>query len=204
MARILAGFVLLAIVLVAIGLAQGWFHSNWLKTAAVVGIVLGVGGFLRTVLSEETRGEVINLVALAIALVPLIVGTTQESTPHALTTPEPTLAPVGDLLPYKITGTGELGLLVRTCPDENCGCTGRDCSLLGTATENSQVWVQCSLDSGYTPPGEPNSIWYKIHWSNASRGTRGFFDSNPTAPYSGWIFGRYALATSTKDSPPPC
>lgn len=204
MARILSAFVLLAIVLVSIGLAQGWFESNWLKAAAVVGIFLGVGGILRTVLSKEARGEMINLAALAIAFIPLIGGPVQDDAPPEPSTPRPVLSPVGDLLPYKIIGTGALGLLVRTCAVENCTCSGPDCNLLGTATENSVVWVRCSLDSGYVPPGEPNSIWYKIRWSNPSGGTRKFFDSKPGAAYSGWIFSRYAIAAGSSDTPPPC
>lgn len=204
MARVLAVLVLLAIVLTTIGLAQGRFGSNWLKVAAVVGIVVGLGGILRTVLGKETRGEILNLVALALALVPLIVGPTQGGTTPDRPAAEPTLSPVDGLLPYRVTGTGELGLLVRTCPAENCGCSGDDCDLLGTAGENSPVWVECSLDSGFAPSGEPNSIWHKIHWPNSSGNTRQFFESKPGSQYSGWVFSRYAIAASGNDNPPSC
>jgi len=200
-ARILAVIVLLAIVLAAFGLTRGWFASNWLKAVAAVGIILGLGGLLRTFLGKGARGEIINLLALGFALAALIVGNISGPRGPA---PEPDLSPFEDLLPYRVTGAGELGLLVRTCPSGSCGCSEPDCSLLGTAGENSRVWVQCSLDSGYVPPGESNSLWHKIRWPNSSGGTRQFFDSDPTSPHFGWVFGRYVTAAGPNDSPPSC
>lgn len=200
-ARILAVIVLLAIVLAAFGLTRGWFASNWLKAVAAVGIILGLGGLLRTFLGKEARGEIINLLALGFALAALIVGNIFG--PGSLA-PAPPLLPVGDLLPYRVTGAGELGLLVRACPSGDCGCPEPDCNLLGTAGENSRVWVQCSLDSGYVPPGESNSLWHKIRWPNSSGGTRKFLNSDPTSPHFGWVFGRYVTAAGPNGSPPSC
>lgn len=201
-ARILAILVFLMIVLAVIGFIQGRFASNWLKVMVIIGMILGIGGILRAFVGKEAHGEIINLIAVAIAFVSLVFSLgSPSSVPSA---PEPPLSPVEGLLPYTVAGTGELGLLVRICPLENCGCTGSDCNLLGTAGEHSQVWVQCSLDSGYTPPGEPESIWHRIRWSNSSGGTRQFFDSNPDSPHFGWIFSRYITASGPNSMPPSC
>lgn len=205
-ARGTAVLALVVITIVVIGFTQGWFTSSWLRVVAVIGVVLGVGGILRTFIDKEARGEAINLVAVAVALIPLILApqsASEPSTPES-STPEPPMSPANGLLPYRVTGTGELGLLVRSCADENCGCTGPDCALLGTAGEHSQVWVECSRDSGYAPPGEPNSIWYRIRWSNTTGGTRQFFNSSPTSPHLGWIFSRYVTAAGPNDTPPSC
>lgn len=206
-ARTLTVLVLLVIALAIVGFTQGWFASDWLKVVAIIGIILGVGGILRSFFDREARGEIVNLIAVAVALIPLI-ASTQNLTPGPSASespaPELPLLPVKGLLPYLVSGTGQLGLLVRTCPLGNCGCSEPDCNLLGTAGENSQVWVECSRDSGYMPPGEPDSIWYKIRWPNSLGGTRAFFNSNPDSPYSGWIFSRYAVAAGPNGTPSSC
>lgn len=99
-------------------------------------------------------------------------------------------------LPFRVTGTASLGLFIRTCPDEDCGCSGADCEKLGAAGEDTIVWVECQTESGYVPTGVAPGPWYRVRWSRDDGGTReiGAGISSPDAPYKAWAHSSYLVA----------
>lgn len=98
--------------------------------------------------------------------------------------PEPEVEASGDL-PYRVVNTGQLGLIVRSCPDETCGCTGIDCEQLGAAADDTILWVVCQEDTEFVPAGLTEGPWYRIRWTIDSGGTSeiGAGESTVDAPH---------------------
>lgn len=96
-------------------------------------------------------------------------------------------------LPHKVVNTGQLGLIVRSCPDETCGCTGIDCEKLGAAADDTILWVVCQQNTEFVPGGLPEAPWYRIRWTNHIGGTSeiGAGKSTVEAPIRGWVFSQY-------------
>jgi hypothetical protein len=100
-------------------------------------------------------------------------------------------------LPHKVVNTGQLGLIVRSCPDETCGCTGIDCEKLGAAADDTILRVVCQQNTEFVPAGLTEGPWYRIRWTNDNGGTSeiGAGESTVDAPIQGWVFSQYLEPT---------
>lgn len=100
---------------------------------------------------------------------------------------------------YIVVGVGSDGLIVRTTG----GKSGRQ---IGTAVQETAVWVDCRSDTGFDPGAgdtEGGSVWLRIRWPSVKE-TTAFLKSQPSDPSVGWIYSGYVVPAGHNGQVPTC
>jgi hypothetical protein len=150
-----------------------------------------------TVLGTVIGGVILALIGLGGGGGPQVVGPSSPVGPEI---------PTAGAFPFQVIDVGQLGLFIRTCPEESCGCTGANCEKLSAAPEDAILWAECQADTGFIPKGDPPGPWYRIRWSRGVGGTRkvGIATSSPHERYRGWAYSRYLEPVDPGTSLPTC
>lgn len=97
----------------------------------------------------------------------------------------------------------DLGLTVRSCNIQSCGCITRNCSTLGFARDGAPLYAFCQLDTKFN--GADNStIWLKVAWPNNKGGDPNVYVSSPQDPYTGWVLKKYTTPGGHNGNIPQC
>ncbi|MET8090222.1 hypothetical protein [Micromonospora sp. NPDC005220] len=101
-----------------------------------------------------------------------------------------------------VDGT-DLGLTVRSCPYQNCGCSTALCEKIGLARNAMLIYARCHFDSGYNG-NDTTTDWLAITWpSNTPGDLTARFDS-PGDPYTGWVLAKYTTPAGHNGEIPEC
>ncbi len=100
--------------------------------------------------------------------------------------------------PFQVLGTEELGLKVRTT-------NVLEGKQIGAVPPRNTVWALCKANSGWDPdPSTGNGpIWLKIKWEHRTPSTE-FFQSDPAATSTAWVYGAYAKPVGHNGNIPLC
>jgi hypothetical protein len=101
-----------------------------------------------------------------------------------------------------VDGT-DVGLLVRVCNKQDCGCGGGHCAKIGIALNASTVHAMCQEDSGYNG-NDTSSVWLKIKWPSNAPNSMQPFSSSPDDPYWGWVLAKYTMPAGHNGKIPTC
>ena len=106
----------------------------------------------------------------------------------------PTAPPTGDgPWPFYVVNTGDLGLWVRQCNTETCGCRTPGCERLGLVRNGATVYGLCRHDSGFRPVDTSTSVWVEITWPNNMTNEHDAMMSHPDDRYRGWVNREYVV-----------
>jgi hypothetical protein len=132
-----------------------------------------------------------------------------NSTPGQNTTPYRTDAtPTGSgpwafrVFNTVVDGT-DVGLTVRTCPYQTCGCATAHCEKIGIARNDSLLLALCQLDSGFNG-NDTTSLWLKIKWPSNRSGDQADYSSSAQDPYYGWVLKKYTTPAGHNGDIPAC
>lgn len=130
-------------------------------------------------------------------------GPTEEQTPYrtgrAPTGPGPWAFRVAGTV---VAGT-DLGLTVRSCPYQRCGCSTALCEKIGLARNAMLIYARCHLDSGYNG-NDTTTDWLAITWPSDKPGDLTARFDSPGDPYVGWVLAKYTTPAGHNGEIPEC
>jgi hypothetical protein len=116
----------------------------------------------------------------------------------------PTGPPPWTFYVYNTVADGtDLGLTVRSCNVQSCGCTGRSCATLGFARDGAPLYAYCQLDTGFNG-GDNSTTWLKVTWPNDTGGDLNVYTSTPQDPHTGWVLKKYTTPGGHNGNIPQC
>jgi hypothetical protein len=100
--------------------------------------------------------------------------------------------------PFIVVHDFGMGLKVRTTD------TAEGIQIGGIPTHHT-VWAVCQQNSGFDPAPETRNgpIWLKVKWANMSPGEN-FFESEISAPSTGWAYKGYLVPLGHDGQIPTC
>jgi len=101
-----------------------------------------------------------------------------------------------------VDGT-DLGLTVRACNIQSCGCAERNCNILGYARDGAPLYAFCQLNSNFNG-GDTSTTWLKVAWPNGAGGNTNVYTSSSQDPYAGWVLKKYTTPGGHNGNIPQC
>jgi hypothetical protein len=101
-----------------------------------------------------------------------------------------------------LNGT-DLGLTVRSCPYQKCGCATSHCEKVGISRNGSIIYADCRLDSGFNG-NDTTTEWLRIRWPKNRPGDLGVQVSAAQDKFTGWVLAQYATPAGHNGDIPAC
>ncbi|MET8281759.1 hypothetical protein [Micromonospora sp. NPDC005174] len=130
-------------------------------------------------------------------------GPIEEKTPYRTDQTPPGPGPWAFRVADTVVAGTDLGLTVRSCPYQLCGCKNALCEKIGLARNASLIYARCHFDSGFNG-NDTTTDWLAITWpTNTPGDVTARFDS-PGDPYVGWVLAKYTTPAGHNGEIPVC